>query len=267
MRNGAAGIEKCISSLLRQTYSNLELIVSDNNSEDRTWELINSFASNDGRVQPRRCYRNIGAFNNFKLCSAQACGDYIMAAAHDDVWSETFIEENLNTLEANNRVVASIGKVTFVERGIFRYDSNGDYSIDGSVRARLKDFFSIASDNSRFYSLFRAKVFEKAMSFEHPFHAADWYFSARSLLYGAHTRVETCGITREVPEVNRYTLQVKQDNAEWPFFLRSPLGPMIFKIITTFPLSQSIQLMPQLWRLNRKKIRDCRSLKKKISVD
>lgn len=253
IKNGEDRIAKCLESLLSQTYSNFELIIRDNCSTDGTWRLLRSIAASDSRLKLRKNNEDVGAFRNLRLCCDEASGEYVMAAAHDDIWANTFIEHNLCALQENTQAVASIGKVIFAKDSEFRYHSNGDFPLAGPVGGRLQEFFSTASDNSRFYSLFRSHVFKYSISFQRPFHAADWYISARSLLRGEHFRVESTGITREVPVKDKYISQVARDNEQWPIFLRSPLGPLTFKIVTTFPLHLAVPLVPLLLKINRRK--------------
>ena len=48
--NSEKYIEKCLSSILRQTYQNLEVIVVDDGSTDRTTGIVRRFAEGDPRV-------------------------------------------------------------------------------------------------------------------------------------------------------------------------------------------------------------------------
>ena len=65
--NGELFLKKALDSLLNQTYSNFELIISDNNSTDSTQKICQEYAKNDKRI----CYihqeKNIGAFSNFSF--------------------------------------------------------------------------------------------------------------------------------------------------------------------------------------------------------
>jgi chlorobactene glucosyltransferase len=50
-RNEEKNIERCVGSLLKQNYQNLEIIVLDDNSSDNTWNIINRIAQKDNRLQ------------------------------------------------------------------------------------------------------------------------------------------------------------------------------------------------------------------------
>ena len=48
--NLANYIEKCILSVLGQSYSNFELVIIDDGSTDKTWEVIQKFITKDDRI-------------------------------------------------------------------------------------------------------------------------------------------------------------------------------------------------------------------------
>ena len=69
-------LRKVIERALGQTYQNVEVIVSDNCSSDRTPELVQSIE--DHRLRYIRQEVNIGANNNFNFCLNQAKGEYFL---------------------------------------------------------------------------------------------------------------------------------------------------------------------------------------------
>jgi len=50
-RNEEENIENCLKSLLKQDYPNFEIVVLDDNSNDRTAELVRHMAAKDGRIK------------------------------------------------------------------------------------------------------------------------------------------------------------------------------------------------------------------------
>ncbi len=109
--NGELFLKKALESLLNQTYSNFELIISDNNSTDSTQKICQEYAKNDKRIQYIRQEKNIGAFSNFSFVLTKATRKYFMWAAVDDYWDADFIQKNLDVLQQNPNVICSISKI------------------------------------------------------------------------------------------------------------------------------------------------------------
>jgi len=84
--NAEDTIAYAIGSVLGQTWSNLELIIIDDGSDDGTWKVIKSFAMRDPRVRPVRHGQNRGAYAARNAALVQASGDFITVHDTDD-WS------------------------------------------------------------------------------------------------------------------------------------------------------------------------------------
>ena len=90
--NGENFLESALRSILAQTFEDFELIISDNASTDRTADICEQYASQDGRVLYLRQPANLGAQPNYNLLVGQARGRYFKWAAHDDMLAPTFLE-------------------------------------------------------------------------------------------------------------------------------------------------------------------------------
>jgi glycosyltransferase involved in cell wall biosynthesis len=53
-------ITETLDSLLSQTYENFEVVISDNNSQDGTYEILQQYAKKDKRIKLFRQPKNIG---------------------------------------------------------------------------------------------------------------------------------------------------------------------------------------------------------------
>jgi glycosyltransferase involved in cell wall biosynthesis len=83
-------LKECITSALNQSYSNIEILVSDNYSNDLTPDIINSFS--DSRLTYFRQNQNIGQNRNMNFLLAKAKGDYFLMYHDDDQIDKDFIE-------------------------------------------------------------------------------------------------------------------------------------------------------------------------------
>ena len=84
--NGARFIEQAIDSLLAQTFTDLELLVADNASTDRTREICEAYARRDPRVRYVRHERNLGLFPNTDFVIRHARAPYFMLVGDDDLY-------------------------------------------------------------------------------------------------------------------------------------------------------------------------------------
>lgn len=82
--NGAKHVRRAVDSLIAQTFTNFELIISDNASTDATEEICQECASRDKRIRYIRHPVNRGAPFNFHFVLKESKGTYFMWAAHDD---------------------------------------------------------------------------------------------------------------------------------------------------------------------------------------
>jgi glycosyltransferase involved in cell wall biosynthesis len=93
--NGARHLEEALNALLNQTFSDFEIVISDNCSSDSTEDICRAFASRDSRIRYTRQVRNIGAHANFLFVLEQARTDFFMWAAHDDLFEANWIDRLL----------------------------------------------------------------------------------------------------------------------------------------------------------------------------
>lgn len=81
-------IRQAISSAFRQTYTPMEIILSDDCSTDRTFEIMTEMAaeySGPNRVRVVRNSRNMGVFAHALSRGREATGEVVVCAAGDDV--------------------------------------------------------------------------------------------------------------------------------------------------------------------------------------
>src|SRR5712691_5136466 len=80
--NRAASLSVTLDSILAQTFSDFELIVSDDCSSDDTTAVVQDYIRRDRRVRYRRNEKNLKMPGNLNAAIAEATGEYI-ANLHD----------------------------------------------------------------------------------------------------------------------------------------------------------------------------------------
>lgn len=155
--NGEKFIKKALDSLLAQTFTDFELIISDNASTDSTALICKEYANKDKRIKYIRQTENRGGKFNFNFVCQKACADYFMWAAVDDIWDKDFIKTLYDAIRTDKNNVAAFCPYNFInEHGQFVEDVRKiDYS--GSIIRRLYKFIWHYDD--RFiYGLFKTNM-------------------------------------------------------------------------------------------------------------
>ena len=96
--NARKTIRESCASVLRQSYSSLELIVVDDGSTDDTSDLILSLAASDSRVRLIR-QQNLGVAAARNCAIAAATGEFIAPLDADDLWDPTKIERQVRRIQ------------------------------------------------------------------------------------------------------------------------------------------------------------------------
>ena len=135
-------LERSLASLRAQDYPNIQILISDNASTDRTEEIAKRIAMSDDRIRYTRVAENIGAARNFRQVLEIANGRYFMWAAGHDEWSEDLISASVATLETNE--VASIAFATsfWINENGERIDRDTDYP-DTRGMSLFSRFFTV----------------------------------------------------------------------------------------------------------------------------
>ena len=96
-------LKKQIDSILFQTYRNIHLIISDDNSTDKqVIDILKEYEKKDKRVSVYFQEENLGYLKNFEFLLKASGAEYIAFADHDDIWYENKIEICMETLKEKN---------------------------------------------------------------------------------------------------------------------------------------------------------------------
>ena len=104
--NRANTVCNAIESVLSQTYSNIEIIVSDNASIDDTFKIISSYTDNN--ITILRQSVNIGMVGNWNACLEKASGDYFILLSDDDLLNPCFVDKCIAVIDENAEELPAI---------------------------------------------------------------------------------------------------------------------------------------------------------------
>src|SRR5690348_472074 len=94
-------IGKTIESVLNQTFRDFELIILDDCSTDKTYEICSKYATSDQRVVLHRNARNLGMMANWNQGLVYCNQKYFAKLDADDLWHERMLEECYAIMEKN----------------------------------------------------------------------------------------------------------------------------------------------------------------------
>ena len=100
--NSERYIKKCIYSILNQKYTNVEIIILDDNSNDNTYQICENIKEIDNRVKIYRNDKNKGVSYSRNLGINYATGEYITFVDADDYIKEDMYYTMIKKLEKDN---------------------------------------------------------------------------------------------------------------------------------------------------------------------
>lgn len=110
-------IGKSIESILKQTYSKLQLIVIDDGSNDDTLKVIKKYAEQDSRVKVFKNEKNSGVSATRNRGISIAEGEWIAFLDSDDIWTESKLEKQMKYAERVNAEFIFTGSSYINEEG------------------------------------------------------------------------------------------------------------------------------------------------------
>lgn len=100
--NASRFIAKTIESVQAQSYTDWEMLIADDVSQDNTVEIVQSYMQNDKRIKLTVLDDNLGAANARNTIIRKAEGKYIAFLDSDDLWKPDKLEKQLVFMEKHN---------------------------------------------------------------------------------------------------------------------------------------------------------------------
>ena len=171
--NGESFIESTLMSTINQTYDNLEYIIIDGNSTDRTSEIVRRYSKN---ITHHICENDLGIYDAMNKGLALCSGDYVIFMNGGDCFSSNDILKNINERVQNIDDVDFIYGDSYVERAdeILRYKKARNDS--------FRWYGMFTNHQSMFYKL--SIIRDKKIVFDLSYKiAADYKFTLEFLKY------------------------------------------------------------------------------------
>jgi glycosyltransferase involved in cell wall biosynthesis len=161
--NGDKYIRMSLDSILAQTYSDFELIISDNASTDGTETICREYLRRDKRIRYNRFTENLGAAKNYNYLYEMSTGKYFRWSNHDDLWAPTNLEKCIEVLEKDGKVILCYPKTAIIDENgsiIRKYDDNLDLR-SSSAKDRFIHFYKNIGLSNVLFGLIRSDILKK----------------------------------------------------------------------------------------------------------
>jgi hypothetical protein len=104
----------CMDSILSQSFTDFEYVISDNASDDGTYELALERAASDPRVRVRRNPENLGMQVNSNLAYAELVGEYVIMVCSDDLLLPGALQRFVEALDDNPSAVLATSSTALI---------------------------------------------------------------------------------------------------------------------------------------------------------
>jgi glycosyltransferase involved in cell wall biosynthesis len=170
--NGEKFIREALDSLVVQTFTDFELIISDNASTDNTESICHEYAARDARIRYVRQPVNKGPLVNFQYVLENAIGEYFVFNAADDFRSNDCIEYYLSKIGDAGGVFSTYATTNRKDRSLI-VAKIPILSMNQTREESSRKFF-ISNRPSFFYGLYRRSILLEFFPRE-PFDWSDSY--------------------------------------------------------------------------------------------
>ncbi|GAA4191505.1 hypothetical protein GCM10022288_22400 [Gryllotalpicola kribbensis] len=142
--NGEKYLEQTLEALAAQTLDDIEILISDNASVDRTREIAEAFAARDARFVVLPHTPRLGFADNWNRTLAAASGEYFMWNASDDLARPDHLRSCVDALRDRPDAVVAFSRVERINETGATIGSRNDERLDFDVPAheRVRTFFT-----------------------------------------------------------------------------------------------------------------------------
>lgn len=248
--NGERYLTQAVESVLAQGFADLEIVIADNASTDRTGAIARDFARSDRRITYFRFGENVGPGRNFTKAFELSRGKYFNWLAHDDVLAPGYIAACVRVLEQDPSVVLCHAGTLFIDdRGsvIGRFTEDLDTDLP-----RAHERFRVQLFNWKCFELF-GMIRRSALEQMPPpvfglYGNSDGVLLARLSLLGRFRRIpEELFLNREHPQrggkqyttYRELTVRVDPTKRGMILFPRWKMGVEYLRSVSLVPLEAS----------------------------
>jgi glycosyltransferase involved in cell wall biosynthesis len=210
--NSEEYLDSTLKSLLEQSYTDFELIISDNASTDNSREICLSYAAEDTRIRYVRNETNIGASDNYNATFLLSNGKYFKWASSNDLCGKNFLQRCVEVLDSRHDVVLAYPRARlFSDDPEVGQDYRDDLDLqDESPSQRYIKFSQTIKLNNVMNGLMRSECLKKTPLIK-KFFSSDICIMAELALYGKFVEVPEVLFFRRMDEKTATSLKSKTE--------------------------------------------------------
>lgn len=218
--NGEPYLQNAIESVLAQTMTDFDFIISDNASDDATQDICQAFAKLDKRIRYFRNQDNLGAASNYNRVFELSSGDYFRWANADDLCEPTLHQKCSDVLDHNPNAVLTYGKTSIINESgdIVRfYDDELDLQQE-SAGDRFLAFLKNVGLTNAIYGLMRKDAMQRTNLFgDGSVPSVDIRFMSELTLQGKFIEIPEVLFYRRM-HADAYSTKFKENGWEQQFW-------------------------------------------------
>ena len=182
--NGERFLAASLDALLAQTFTDFELIISDNGSTDGTGMIARRYESIDPRVRYVHHPRNLGSSFNHNFVIEQARGEFFKWVSHDDLYAQDLLQRCVDALDSRSEIALAHAWTAFIDDEN-RITETVDYPLTTDVPDTVERFRSVlyTQGGDDIYGVIRMSVLRRVAPYG-SYHWSDRTFVAELALNG-----------------------------------------------------------------------------------
>ena len=181
-------INEILEYIFSQDYKKFKLIISDNASEDKTYEICEKWLKKEKNIELIKQKNKLNINENFYFIYSKVNTKYFMWVAADDKRSKDYIQKNIDFLNNNRDYIASSSENS-IEMGDYNI-RKVNFSIEGSKSNRYVKFLeNCFYSHGIFYSIFKHIDLSKTEKYL-DYMAWDWTVNLTILRNGNFKRIK-----------------------------------------------------------------------------
>jgi glycosyltransferase involved in cell wall biosynthesis len=198
--NGERFLEATLQSLLAQTFTDFEIIVSDNASTDSTPAICQRYMKMDRRVRYHRYEENVGSAGNLLRVVGLSSAPYFKLANADDLCSPDLLAECMQVLEASPEVVLCYARTVLIDEngGVLRNYEDGLHLRTDDVVRRFRKASEFIRLINVLQGVIRGDAAKQVLGKYGGYEGADQVAVAELTLYGQFHELSTSSFYRRM---------------------------------------------------------------------